>query len=82
MTIVRENLQRAGIRSVVVPHAIPGLVSRKSLCMTFIQGCRPDNFVALKLWGIEPHRIVQALGEAYGQMLLVDGLAHCDRKFY
>lgn len=80
MTLVRENLRVAGIKSVVIPRAIPGLVSKKSLCMTYVEGCRPDNSIALKLWGIKPHKIVQALGEAYGQMLLVDGLVHCDRK--
>lgn len=78
MTLVRENLAAAGITSIVVPRAIPGLVARKALCMTFVEGCRPDNFVALKLWGINPLSVLNALGEAYGQMLLVDGLAHCD----
>lgn len=133
MTLVRQNLRKAGITKVVIPRAIPGLVSRRSLCMTFVDGCRVDNAVALKHWGIRPKRLVQALGEAYGkygvvllghvvavkwdvkrplshmdarlwhadgvdlrengillmvkpgvllgQMLLVDGLAHCDRTY-
>lgn len=81
MTMVRENLESARIEGVVVPRAIPGLVSRKCLAMEFIEGSRVDNHIALKLWGINPESIVRALGRAYGQMLLVDGLAHCDPHF-
>lgn len=67
MTTVRLNLRKAGISDIVVPTAIPGLVSPRSLCMTFIDGCRPDNTVAMNLWGIKPKRILRAIGRAYGE---------------
>lgn len=82
MTTVRANLRRAGIFDVVVPRAIPGLVSRRALAMTYVDGCRPDNAVAMNLWGIKPKDVIKALGRAYGQMLLCDGLAHCDRTLH
>lgn len=80
MTIIRQNLKTAGIIDVVVPRVIPGLVEKRALTMTFVDGCRPDNAVAMKLWGVKGRDVVQAVGRAYGQMLLVDGVAHCDRK--
>lgn len=79
MTTIRQNLKKAGIYDVVIPRVLPGLVSRRALTMTFIDGCRPDNGVAMNLWGIKPKDVVKAVGRAYGQMLLVDGVAHCDR---
>lgn len=81
MTRIRHNLRRASIHGVVIPRVLPGLVSRRALAMTFIDGCRADNTVALKLWGINPNEVVKTIGRAYGQMLLCDGLAHCDREF-
>lgn len=82
MTTIRLNLQRANIHDVVIPRVLPGLVSRRALTMTFIDGCRADNSVALNLWGIKGKDVIKAIGRAYGQMLLVDGVAHCDRKYY
>ena len=78
MTLIRQNLARAGIQNVLIPRAIPGLVTRRALCMTFVEGCRPDNAVALERWSVKPDVVVRTLGEVYGHMLLVDGLAHCD----
>lgn len=81
MTTIRLNLRRANIYDVVIPRVLPGLVSRRALTMTFMDGCRADNAVALNLWGINPKDVLKAIGRAYGQMLLYDGLAHCDRKY-
>lgn len=81
MTTIRLNLRRANIHDVVIPRVLPGLVSRRALTMTFMDGCRADNAVALNLWGIKPKDVIKAIGRAYGQMLLYDGLAHCDRKY-
>lgn len=81
MTTIRYNLQCARITDVVIPRIFPGLVSRCAITMSFIDGCRVDNQVALKLWGINPKQILKTIGRAYGQMLLVDGVAHCDRKY-
>lgn len=82
MTSIRLNLRAAGIRDIVIPRVLPGLVDRKALVMTYIDGCRPDNVVAMNLWGIKPKDVIKAIGRAYGQMLLYDGLAHCDRKLF
>lgn len=82
MMRIRKNLASAGITDVVVPRVMPGLVARRALAMTFVEGCRADNKVVLGLWGVKPHHVVRAIGRAYGQMLLVDGLAHCDRMFF
>ncbi|CAN8073131.1 unnamed protein product [Agarophyton chilense] len=78
MTIIRNNLRRAGIFDVVVPRIIPGLVSNRALTMTYVDGVRPDNSLALNHWGINPKDVLKAVGRAFGQMLLCDGVAHCD----
>lgn len=78
MTTISQNLRTAGITDVVIPRVIPGFVSRRALTMTYLDGCRADNVTALTLWGIKPRHIIQTIGRAYGQMLLVDGVAHCD----
>jgi predicted unusual protein kinase regulating ubiquinone biosynthesis (AarF/ABC1/UbiB family) len=78
MTVIAENLAKAGIRDVVIPRVIPGLATRRSITMTFIDGVRPDNAVAMKLWGIKPETIATAIGRAIGQMMLVDGFMHAD----
>ena len=78
MTTIAQNLAAAHINDVVVPTVIPGLVSTRALAMTYLDGCRADNMPALTLWGVKPKHVIRAIGRAYGQMLLVDGLAHCD----
>lgn len=82
MTQIRLNLKNAHIHDVVIPKVLPGLVSRRVLTMTYIDGCRADNALALHLWGIKPKNVIKAIGRAFGQMLLVDGMAHCDRKLF
>ena len=82
MTTIRLNLNKAGLYDVVIPKVLPGLVSRRALTMTFIDGCRLDNTVLMKLWGIKPHEVIKTVGRAFGQMLLCDGLAHCDRMYF
>ena len=81
MTRIGENLKEAGLNDVVIPQVLPGLVSRRTLTMTFVDGCRLDNALAMQLWGIDAREVFKTIGRAYGQMLLVDGVAHCDRKF-
>lgn len=80
MTNIRYNLRRARITDVVIPRVFPGLVSRRAITMSFIDGCRADNQTTLKIWGINPRQVLKSIGQAYGQMLLVDGVAHCDSK--
>lgn len=79
MTTIRYNLQRARITDIVIPRVFPGLVSRRAIVMSFLDGCRVDNQATLKVWGINPREVLKSIGRAYGQMLLVDGVAHCDR---
>lgn len=78
MTVIRENMERAGICDVVIPHVIPGLVSRSTIAMTFVDGVRPDNAVALRRFGVRPENVARAVGRAIGQMMLVDGFMHAD----
>eukprot|EP00178_Gracilaria_changii_P009150 TRINITY_DN26_c0_g3_i12.p1 TRINITY_DN26_c0_g3~~TRINITY_DN26_c0_g3_i12.p1 ORF type:complete len:555 (+),score=112.82 TRINITY_DN26_c0_g3_i12:2034-3698(+) len=78
MTIIGNNLRRAGIHDVLIPRVLPGLVSRRALTMTFVDGVRADNALALNHWGIKAKDVLKAVGRAFGQMLLCDGLAHCD----
>jgi predicted unusual protein kinase regulating ubiquinone biosynthesis (AarF/ABC1/UbiB family) len=79
MTLVADNMAAAGLSGdIVVPRAIPGLVSRRALVMTYVDGLRADNLVALRLFGIRPARVVRAVARAVGQQMLVDGLLHAD----
>jgi ABC1 atypical kinase-like domain len=78
MTLIAENMRRAGLHDIVIPRAIPGLVSRQTLVMTYVDGVRADNILAMKLFGIRPERVVRAVGRAIGQQMLVDGLQHAD----
>jgi predicted unusual protein kinase regulating ubiquinone biosynthesis (AarF/ABC1/UbiB family) len=78
MMLIRDNLVAARMKDVIVPRVVPGLVSRRALTMEFVSGVRPDNLVALKLWGIKPESVVETVGRAIGQMLLVDGFFHAD----
>lgn len=78
MTLIAENMRRAGLGDIVVPRAIPGMVSRRAMAMTFIDGVRADNLLAMKLWNIKPERVVEAVGRAVGQQMLVDGHMHAD----
>lgn len=78
MTVIAENLRRAGIHDIVIPRAIPGLVSRRSIVMSFIDGFRVDNVAAMRMFGVSPERVVRIVGRAVGQQLLVDGFTHAD----
>ncbi|KAI0562957.1 aarF domain containing kinase [Gracilaria domingensis] len=63
MTIIRNNLRRASIFDVVIPKVLPGLVSRRALTMTYVDGVRPDNSLALNHWGIKPKDVLKAAKE-------------------
>lgn len=79
MSLIRQNLNRAGLLpDVEIPEVIPGLITRRAITMTFVKGVRPDNTIALKLWGVQPERVAETVGRAVGQMMLVDGFMHCD----
>lgn len=78
MATIRENLEHAGISDIVIPQVILGLVERRAIAMTFMDGVRPDNAVALNMWGISPRKVVETVGHAVAQMMLVDGFMHAD----
>jgi predicted unusual protein kinase regulating ubiquinone biosynthesis (AarF/ABC1/UbiB family) len=64
---------------VVVPRVIDGMVQRRALVLEFVEGTRVDRIDPLVALGvIDPERMVDAVVEAYIQMMLVDGLFHAD----
>ena len=64
---------------VVVPRVIEGMVSRRTLVLEFVEGTRVDRIEPLVTAGlVDPSALVDAVVEAYVQMMLVDGLFHAD----
>jgi predicted unusual protein kinase regulating ubiquinone biosynthesis (AarF/ABC1/UbiB family) len=64
---------------VVVPRVIDGMVHRRTLVLEFVEGTRVDRIDPLVAAGVvDPERVVDAVVEAYIQMMLVDGLFHAD----
>jgi predicted unusual protein kinase regulating ubiquinone biosynthesis (AarF/ABC1/UbiB family) len=69
----------AASRRVVVPRVIEGTVHRRTLALEFVEGTRVDQIDPLVAAGVvDPERVVDAVVEAYIQMMLVDGLFHAD----
>jgi predicted unusual protein kinase regulating ubiquinone biosynthesis (AarF/ABC1/UbiB family) len=64
---------------VIVPRVIEGMVHRRALVLEFVEGTRVDRIDPLVRAGIvDPERVMDAVVEAYIQMMLVDGLFHAD----
>ncbi|HEU4885012.1 MAG TPA: AarF/UbiB family protein [Longimicrobium sp.] len=64
---------------VIVPRVIDGMVHRRTLVLEFVEGTRVDRIDPLVQLGVvDPERVVDAVVEAYIQMMLVDGLFHAD----
>jgi predicted unusual protein kinase regulating ubiquinone biosynthesis (AarF/ABC1/UbiB family) len=64
---------------VVVPRVIDGMAHRRALVLEFMEGTRVDRIEPLVAAGaVDPERVVDAVVEAYIQMMLVDGLFHAD----
>ncbi|HEX2203069.1 MAG TPA: AarF/UbiB family protein [Longimicrobium sp.] len=69
----------AGNPRVVVPRVIDGMAHRRALVLEYVEGTRVDRIDALVERGVvDPERVVDAVVEAYIQMMLVDGLFHAD----
>mmetsp|Transcript_38280 Transcript_38280/g.151448 ORF Transcript_38280/g.151448 Transcript_38280/m.151448 type:complete len:594 (-) Transcript_38280:754-2535(-) len=80
MKTIGDNLRKVGIcpAKVVIPEVEEDLVSRRVLGMDYIEGVRVDDTKTLNLWNVNREYLVRSLGEAYGQMILVDGIFHAD----
>jgi predicted unusual protein kinase regulating ubiquinone biosynthesis (AarF/ABC1/UbiB family) len=64
---------------VVVPRVVDGLVHRRALALEYVEGTRIDRIDALVAAGrVDAEGVVQAVVEAYIQMMLVDGVFHAD----
>ncbi|HEX2091204.1 MAG TPA: AarF/UbiB family protein [Longimicrobiaceae bacterium] len=64
---------------VVVPRVVDGMVRRRALVLEYVEGTRVDRIEPLVAAGaVDPERVVDAVVEAYIQMMLVDGLFHAD----
>jgi predicted unusual protein kinase regulating ubiquinone biosynthesis (AarF/ABC1/UbiB family) len=64
---------------VIVPRVIDGMVHRRTLVLEFVEGTRVDRIDPLVQLGVvDPEQVVDAVVEAYIQMMLVDGLFHAD----
>ncbi|CAM6105645.1 unnamed protein product [Calypogeia fissa] len=82
------NTANKGKSPVIVPRSIPGLVTRRVLCMEFIEGTPIMQLEGeLQKRGINPHgriakmakkSILNDLSSAYGQMILRDGFFQAD----
>jgi predicted unusual protein kinase regulating ubiquinone biosynthesis (AarF/ABC1/UbiB family) len=74
---IREKFARTP--RVVVPRVIDGMVHRRALVLEFVEGTRVDQIDPLVRAGVvDPERVVDAVVEAYIQMMLVDGIFHAD----
>ena len=64
---------------VVVPRVIDGMVRQRTLVLEFVEGTRVDRIDALVAAGrVDASAMVDAVVEAYIQMMLVDGIFHAD----
>ncbi|HKP75690.1 MAG TPA: AarF/ABC1/UbiB kinase family protein, partial [Longimicrobiaceae bacterium] len=64
---------------VVVPRVADEMVRRRALVLEYVEGTRVDQLDALVAAGrVDPERVVDAVIEAYIQMMLVDGIFHAD----
>ncbi|MFL5539412.1 MAG: ABC1 kinase family protein [Longimicrobiaceae bacterium] len=69
----------AGNPRVVVPRVVEGMVRRRALVLEYVEGTRVDQLGELTRAGrVDPERVVDAVIEAYIQMMLVDGIFHAD----
>ncbi|HYH83795.1 MAG TPA: AarF/UbiB family protein, partial [Longimicrobium sp.] len=69
----------AGNPRVIVPEVVDGMVHQRALVLEFVEGTRVDQIDALVRAGrVDPERVVDAVVEAYIQMMLVDGIFHAD----
>jgi predicted unusual protein kinase regulating ubiquinone biosynthesis (AarF/ABC1/UbiB family) len=64
---------------IVIPRVIDGMVRQRTLVLEFVEGVRVDQIDPLVAEGrVDPSALVDAVVEAYIQMMLVDGLFHAD----
>lgn len=64
---------------VIVPEVIDGMVHGRTLVLQFLEGTRVDQIGPLVAAGrVNPERVMDAVVEAYIQMMLVDGIFHAD----
>jgi len=64
---------------VVVPGVVEGMVRQRALVLEYVEGTRVDRIGPLVVAGrVDAQAVVDAVVEAYVQMMLVDGLFHAD----
>lgn len=64
---------------VVVPAVVEEMVRQRTLVLEFVEGTRVDRIDHLVAAGkLDPERVMDAVIEAYIQMMLVDGIFHAD----
>ncbi len=62
-----------------VPEVVEEMVRPRALVLEFVEGTRVDRIEPLVRAGrVDPGRVMDAVVEAYIQMMLVDGLFHAD----
>lgn len=83
MMEIRHALRR--VRTVSVPAAIPGLVSRRLLVMTYLDGVPLTKLGGKKLGDravrIVGRKVLNNLTACYGKMILKDGFFQADCEF-
>ncbi len=69
----------AGNPRVLIPRIVPALTRQRVVVMEYMQGTRVDALAPLIADGlVKGEQVVEAVVEAYIQMMLVDGLFHAD----
>ncbi|CAD7702937.1 unnamed protein product [Ostreobium quekettii] len=83
MDIIAQNLRSISKR-VIIPRSVPGLVTPRLLVMHYVNGIPLRSLqsrtagLSLRKQRIAKRRILSRVSEAYGRMILIDGLFQAD----
>eukprot|EP00963_Diacronema_lutheri_P010008 scaffold944_cov333-Pavlova_lutheri.AAC.24 len=67
-----------GVKGLHVPEVLDGLSSARVIVMEYVEGWRIDDKVSMKSHGISERDVASLLANAYGRMMFVGGMVHCD----
>lgn len=60
------------------PHVMPGLISKKVMVMTYVDGFKVDDLEALEVIGADRAALVRDVTRAYAHQIFVDGFYSAD----
>ena len=73
---VAANL--AGETRLIVPEVIDGMLTRRVLVNSYVDGARVLDLAALERMGVDRVAVAGALAAAYGRQIMIDGLFQAD----